>query len=429
MTVFEIIAILLVLAALFSYVNYRWLRLPTTIGLMLMALATSLLLIALGHLRPAVRSAAATMLETVDFDETLLHGMLGFLLFAGALHVDLDDLRRHRLVIATLATVGVVTSTIIVGLLTYGLLRLLALDLSMIHCLLFGALISPTDPISVLAILKSLAAPEDLEVQIAGESLFNDGVGVVVFLVILRIAGASHGGHEPGMGQVAILFLQEAVGGAVFGLAAGFVTYLMLKSVNNYQVEILLSLALVTGGYALADRLHLSGPIAMVVAGLLIGNHGRALAMSATTREHLDMFWELVDEILNAVLFVLIGLEVLVLSLRGAYLLAGLFVIPVVLMARGVSVGLPIALIRRLRNVIPHAVKLMTWGGLRGGISVALALSLRDSLGPNARPTTDVILVLTYVVVVFSIVVQGLTLRPLLRRWLPETAPQAEPTC
>jgi CPA1 family monovalent cation:H+ antiporter len=428
MTVFEIIATLLVLAALFSYVNYRWLRLPTTIGLMLLALAMSLLLIALGQLRPEIRSVAEGMLSTVDFDKTLLHGMLGFLLFAGALHVDLDDLRRHRLVIGILATVSVVASTVIVGGLTYVLLSLLGLNLSMVHCLLFGALISPTDPISVLAILKSLAAPEDLEVQIAGESLFNDGVGVVVFLAILGFATAGHGEQEPGTVRVALLFLQEAIGGAAFGLAAGFVTYRMLKSVNNNQVEILLSLALVTGGYALADHLHLSGPIAMVVAGVLIGNHGRALAMSATTREHLDMFWELVDEILNAVLFVLIGLEVLVLNLRGAYLLAGLFSIPVVLMARGVSVGLPVVLMRRLRNIIPHAVKLMTWGGLRGGISVALALSLRDSLGPDASPATNVILVLTYVVVVFSIIVQGLTIRPLLRRWLPGTAAQAEPT-
>ena len=419
MSIFEILAILLTLAAVFSYLNHRYLGLPRTIGLMVMALAVSLVLIGAGRIYPSVRIEVEKMLESIDFTQTLLHGMLGFLLFAGSLHVDLDDLRQHRLVVATLATVGVLVSTVLVGLLTWLLLGALGIALPLIHCLLFGALISPTDPISVLAILKSLHAPKDLEVQISGESLFNDGVGVVVFLALLGFAGAGHGEHAAGLGHATLLFLQEAVGGAVFGLLVGWITYRMLKSVNNYQVEILLSLALVTGGYALADRLHLSGPIAMVVAGLLIGNHGRAFAMSDTTREHLDMFWELVDEILNAVLFVLIGLEVLVLNLRGVYLLAGLLAIPVVLMARAVSVGIPVMTIRRFAVAIPHAVKLMTWGGLRGGISVALALSLRELLGAPARTTTDVILVMTYLVVVCSIVVQGLSISSMIRRWLP----------
>jgi CPA1 family monovalent cation:H+ antiporter len=422
MTIFEIIAVLLTLSAVFSYVNHRYLGLPTTVGVMVISLVASLVLIGLGQLHPPVRSGAAKMLESVDFNRALLHGMLGFLLFAGALHIDLSNLRRHQLVVGILATMGVITSTILVGLLIWAVLGWLGLGLSLMHSLLFGALISPTDPISVLAILKSLNAPKDLEIQIAGESLFNDGVGVVVFLALLGLAGAGHGPGAPSAAQLTLLFVQEVVGGAIFGLVTGAVTYLMLKSVNNYQVEVLLSLALVTGGYALADRLHLSGPIAMVVAGVLIGNHGRAFAMSDTTREHLDMFWELVDEILNAVLFVLIGLEVLVLNLRREYLLAGFLAVPVVLLARAVSVGLPLMTIRRIAGIIPHAVKLLTWGGLRGGISVALALSLRELLGQEARPATEVILVMTYVVVVFAIVVQGLSIKPLLRRWLPAEA-------
>lgn len=426
---FEIIAILITLAAVFSYINHRVLGLPTTIGLMILAMILSIGLIGAGHVFPSVRETADRTMQSINFDKTLLHGMLGYLLFAGALHIDLSDLRKHTTVIATLATVGVVVSTAIVGSVVWLIAGALGLPLEFIHCLLFGALISPTDPIAVLSILKSLHAPQDLETQIAGESLFNDGVGVVIFLALLGFAGASHGGEPTGVGTVTVLFIKEAIGGAVFGLGIGLLAYKMLMDIDNYQVEVLISLALVTGGYALADAFHISGPIAMVVAGLLIGNHGRAFAMSETTREHLDTFWELVDEILNAVLFVLIGLEVLLLAIDRHYVLAGVLAIPTVLAARFISVGLPFAVLPIKGKRVPHAVKLMTWGGLRGGISVALALSLRDELGHGMdRQVSDAILVMTYVVVVFSIIVQGLTIAPLLRRWIkPAGTPGPSP--
>lgn len=374
MKLFHILAILISLSALFSYLNYRYLKLPTAIGLMLIALLASLALLFLGPLATDVEAYAAVLLRTVDFDETLLHGMLSFLLFAGALHVDLADLAKQRWVIATLATASVLGATFIIGYLAYWIFALLDLDIPFIYCLLFGALISPTDPIAVLGILKSAAAPKTLETKITGESLFNDGVAVVVFLVLL---GVATGGDELSAASVAGLFIQEAVGGVLYGLGIGTLAYWMLKRVDDYSVEVLITLALTTGGYALAEVLHLSAPIAIVVAGLLIGNHGRSFAMSDKTREHLDTFWELVDEILNAVLFVLIGMEVLVLAVRQEYLLAGLLAIPITLLARLVSVGVPVGIMRRYRSFSPMVVTILTWGGLRGGISVALASRFR----------------------------------------------------
>lgn len=306
-------------------------------------------------------------------------------------------------------------STAIVGALTWGMLALIGLPTTLLDCLLFGALISPTDPIAVLGLLKRVGVPKSLEVQIAGESLFNDGVGVVVFTGLLEVAS---GLHRPNLGHVGSLFVQEAIGGALFGLVVGLLVFLMLRSVDEYKVEILLSLALVAGGYALADALHLSGPIAMVVAGLMIGNHGRSFAMSPITKERLDLFWELIDEILNAVLFVLIGLEVLALTFTAKNLMAGLLAILIVLTARLISVGLPIRGLRRWVRFDPFTVRILTWGGLRGGISVALALSLPKEPPGISAPGRDVILAITYVVVVFSIVVQGLSIGPLTRRWL-----------
>ncbi|MCZ6625806.1 MAG: sodium:proton antiporter [Deltaproteobacteria bacterium] len=406
MSLFEVMAALLTLAALFSYLNERTFRLPATIGLMLIALLMSLGLIALGKLGWGVENQARSLLADIDFSATLLHGMLGFLLFAGALHVNLEDLMRQKWVISSLATAGVLISALVVSGLTWMALQWLGLKLSFIYCLLFGALISPTDPIAVLGILRSAGAPKSLETKITGESLFNDGIGVVVFIVLMGIA---EGAHELGMAEIGLLFAQETLGGALFGLAIGLLAYWMLKGVDNYSVEILITLALATGGYALAEGLHFSAPIAIVVAGLLIGNHGRALAMSEKTREHLDTFWELVDEVLNAVLFVLIGLEVLVLQFTTGYLLAGLLAIPIVLLARWISVGIPVSLLRMRRDFSPGVVRIMTWGGLRGGISVALALSLSPGV------ERDVILAVTYTVVVFSILVQGLTMSRLFR--------------
>ena len=406
MNLFHILAILLTASAIFSYINYRFLKLPTTIGIMLVALVFSLLLNLLGPIGIDIENEVKVMLGSIDFDQTLLHGMLSFLLFAGALHVDLSELAKQRGVIITLATLGVVGATFIIGGLSWFAFGLAGLDIPLIYCLLFGALISPTDPIAVLGILKQSNAPKSLEAKITGESLFNDGMAVVVFLVLIRIAT---GGIDVSASDVLLLFAQEAIGGIIFGLASGAITYWMLKSVDNYQVEVLLTLALVTGGYALADKLHLSAPIAIVCAGLLIGNHGRTLAMSDKTRGHLDTFWELVDEVLNAVLFVLIGLEVLTLVYDQSYLLAGLLAIPIVLLARFITVGIPITLMRRFRNFSPRAIQILTWGGLRGGVSVALALSL------PASDFRDTLVVVTYVVVIFSILVQGLTIGPLIR--------------
>ncbi len=408
MSLFEIIAILLTLAALFSYINCRTIKLPTTIGIMLIALVFSLGLIFLGKFFPETHQWATELLTKVDFNETLLHGMLSFLLFAGALHININDLTDQYRVITGLATFGVLASTFLVGSLTWLIINpILGGSLPVLYCYLFGALISPTDPIAVLGIMKTANAPPSLNTKIAGESLFNDGIGVVVFLVLLNIATGQDG---ISVSQITFLFIQEAFGGALFGFGAGYLAYIMLKKVDNYQVEVLITLALVTGGYALAETLHFSAPIAIVVAGLLTGNHGRQFAMSDRTREHLDKFWELVDEILNAVLFVLIGLEVMVISFSYKILVAGILAISIVLASRFASVSIPVLILKKHRTFSPNVIKILTWGGLRGGISVALALSL---------PTGEYrqhILAITYCVVVFSILVQGMTLGKIVSR-------------
>ena len=410
MTLLDIAAVLLGFAALFGYLNLRLFRLPSTVGLMLGALLFSLSLLLLARLGIHFEDEARALLGEIDFTDTVLHGMLSFLLFAGALHIDLNDLRRHQWIILVLATVGVLFSALMVGLGSWYLFAWMGFDLPLIYCLLFGALISPTDPIAVLGILKSAGAPRALEIKIAGESLFNDGVAVVLFLALL---GLVEGGFELTPASLGLLFLQEAVGGVLFGLAIGYCAYLLLRSVDDYAVEITITLALVAGGYALAEHWHLSAPIAIVVAGLLIGNHGRRFAMSDRTVEHLDSFWALLDELLNAVLFVLIGLELLVLQLQWSVLLAGVLVIPLVLMARLVSVGLPIGLFRLRRRFEPGSVAILTWGGLRGGISIALVLALPAGL------EREFLLTVTYCVVVFSILVQGLTIGRLVRGLVP----------
>ena len=407
MSLFDILAVLITLSAVFSYLNHRYIRLPTTIGIMLIAMLMSLSLIVAGKWGVGLEQQARLLLASIDFNQALLHGMLSFLLFAGALHVNLSDLAQQKWIIGSLATFGVVASTLLVGTSTWFILGFLEVQMPWIYCLLFGALISPTDPIAVLGILKTAKIPKSLETKIAGESLFNDGVGVVVFLVLLEIVT---GGQEVMAGDVVLLLLTETGGGVLFGLAIGWVAYQMLKSVDNYQVEVLITLALVTGGYSLAGHLHVSGPIAIVVTGLLIGNHGRLMAMSEITCAHLDTFWELVDEILNAVLFVLIGLEILVLPLSGPALLAGIAAIPLVLASRLVSVGVPVLLLRPFLEFSPRVVRILTWGGLRGGISVALALSLPEG------PARDLFLPVTYTVVVFSVVVQGLTIGSLVKK-------------
>lgn len=412
MTFFEITSILMVLTALFGFINYRVLRMPTTIGVMLIALIFSLGMVLLGWLDIDIGQAdIERMLKSIDFNQTLLHGMLSFLLFAGAMHINFDDLKDQKWVISILATAGVVASTFIVGSLTWVVLDILGMPTPFIYCLLFGALISPTDPVAVIGILKTVGVPKGLETKIAGESLFNDGIGVVVFLILLDLA---IGGGDITVASVALLFVEEAVGGAVLGLVIGVLAYQMLKRVNNYQVEVIITLALVMGGYALADRIHTSGPIAMVVAGLLIGNHGRAHAMSDITRERLDDFWELMDEILNAILFMLIGLEMLILPFTPALVAAGLIAILITLFARGASVGGAVLFMRTFRRFSPGAIKILIWGGLRGGISVALALSI------PAGPERSTLVTITYIIVVFSILVQGMTLGRLVKSIYPE---------
>ncbi len=406
MSLLDVIAVIISLTAIFSYVNHHTLRLPNTIGVMLIALMMSVILLLVGLVYEPITTHALTLLNSIDFNRTLMDGMLSFLLFAGALHVNLDDLSKQKGVIAVLATVGVVASTFIVGGFSWMLFGLLGIQISLGYCLLFGALISPTDPIAVLGILKKAGVPKSLETKITGESLFNDGVGVVVFLALFGIVTVN---QEADTWQIAWLFITEVIGGGLMGLILGGIAYAMLRRVDNYQVEVLITLALVMGGYALAGSLHLSGPIVMVVGGLLIGNHGRRLAMSEKTREHLDTFWELVDEILNAVLFVLIGLEVLVLSSDMSSWIAALIMIPLVLSARLICVAVPVSLMKLKRSFSPNAIRIMTWGGLRGGISVALALSL--PLGAER----DTLLIATYAVVIFSIVVQGLTIHKLVK--------------
>jgi CPA1 family monovalent cation:H+ antiporter len=412
MELFDLLAGLITLAAFLAFINHRFLKLPATIGLMILSLVGSMALILVSKLWFDVGSEAATWMQKFDFRALVMDGMLGFLLFAGALHVNLDDLAAQKWVIALLATIGVVASTFIVGFLIYWTMAILGVDLPFIYCLLFGALISPTDPIAVLGIMKTTGVPKTLETKIAGESLFNDGIGVVVFVALLNIATAGAQTDSTGAGAIFLLFMKEAVGGVLFGLVCGLLAYWLLKQVDHYPVEILITLALAMGGYSLAHYLHTSGPIAMVVSGLLIGNRGKALAMSERTNEHLDTFWELVDEILNAILFVLIGLEVLAITFELRYLSAGLIAIPLVLGARAVCISGTLGLLRLRRSFTPHAAKIMIWGGLRGGISVALALSL--PMGPER----DILLAVTYTVVIFSILVQGLSIGPFIRRLL-----------
>ncbi|MDH4344634.1 MAG: sodium:proton antiporter [Nitrospira sp.] len=404
MTLIHTLTILICLAALFSYVNHRLLKLPMTIGLMAVALVFSLILLVLGKLGFGVEAEAQRFIGAIDFNEALMHGMLGFLLFAGALHVKLDELLDLKWVIGTLAVIGTILSSLLIGGLSYVVFALVGLPLPFLYCLLFGALISPTDPIAVMGVLRQARLPKALEMKIVGESLFNDGVGVVIFLVVLNLVPK----ETVHVTDVLVLFAEEALGGAALGLALGYIAYGMLRSVDNYQVEILITLAVVMGSFGLADLLHTSGPIAVVVAGLLIGNYGRQWAMSETTREHLDNFWELLDELLNAVLFVLIGLEVLVLSFQQPYLIAGLVAIPLVLAARWITVVLQVKGFSFVREFNEKTIRILTWGGLRGGISVALALSLPPG------SSRDALVTITYAVVVFSILVQGLTINRVL---------------
>jgi CPA1 family monovalent cation:H+ antiporter len=412
----EIAAVCLVITALLAYLNHRFLSLPGAIGMMAASLALSLALVGLDAAGIAgtahvLRQYAEALVRSVDFSHVLMQGMLSMLLFAGALHVDLKQLNIYRWPVAALAVLGTTLSTVAVGYGMWAAMPLVDLQLPLIYCLLFGALISPTDPIAVISILKSANAPQELELVIAGESLFNDGVAVVIFSLLLGMLAS---GTPPTVDQALRLLAHEAGGGVLFGLALGYALFRMLRSVDSYEVEVLLTLAAVMGGYVLASKLHVSGPLAMVVVGLIVGNQGRALAMSDTTRRYVDMFWELLDQILNAVLFVLMGMAVLLVAFRLGEWVGMALAVAVTLLARTVVVGLPVAVMPRAFNLPRGSWKVLTWGGLRGGISVALALSL------PAGPERDTVVALTYGVVVFSIFAPGLTIGHVTRKSIAE---------
>ncbi len=408
MSVYTITAIILTMAVFATYINERFIKLPTTIAIMGSSILLSLMLIILGrNAHTELEQIITRELEHLDFHSLLINGMLSFLLFAGSLQVDVAHLKRHKWEVGVLATLGTIFSTFLVASLIYTLLPLFNIHLSFIYCLLFGALISPTDPIAVLATFKQLNVPKQLDVKVAGESLFNDGVGIVLFLSLYQLA-FSH--REITFQSISLLFLQQAIGGAICGLIFGFIITWLMKSVDNHKIEILLTLVVTTGGYVLANTLGVSGPLAMVTAGIYIGNSGREFAMSKKTRESLDAFWELVDEILNTVLFLLIGFEILIIESRAHDLLAALLAIPVVLFARFLTVSIPMSLFKLRKKYAPYTISILVWGGLRGGLAVALALALPQN------KHRELILVMTYAVVMFSILVQGLTIKSLVAK-------------
>ena len=448
MEIFTIASIVIALSAAFGYVNVRFLKLPNTIGLMVIAIVFTLVLFASSMFTDLFLRAANQLISAIDFETVLMDIMLGFLLFAGAMHTNFDQLKVQRWPVLVFATVGVLMSTLLVGTSVYFVFGWMGLQVKFIHCLLFGALISPTDPIAVLGILKKAGVPKKLETKIVGESLFNDGVGVVVFLTLMSIAtggAADHGkvqetsqavrlvsmaddpadaslekdhdaehGHESAQvttGQVAQLFAQEVLGGVLLGLVLGYVVFKLLKSIDNYEIEVMITLACVMGGYTLATAWHLSAPLAIVVAGLIVGNDTvRGTAMSEETEQYVDKFWELLDMLLNAILFVLIGLEMLILEVRQEFVFAALVAIVIVLAARYVSLLAPVRFFAKRLDFVPHTLTIMTWGGLRGGISIALALKLQQDMN------RDLFLTVTYGVVVFSIIVQGLSVGKLANR-------------
>jgi len=404
MNLYDAFSVLIVITALFAYLNHKLVKLNTSIGIMLIAFIFSLLMIMAGKFFPDILRDISGLISRFNFSEILLGSMLSFMLFAGAIHIELEELRRERLSVILFSTIGVMLSTLIVGTGVYFLLPLFNLNIAYIHCLLFGVVISPTDPIAVLSIIQESRIPKSTELKISGESLFNDGVAVVIFVTLHHVA---QNPDSVTFLNVAGLFLREALGGVALGLLLGYSGFILMKSIDQYKVEILITLAIVMGGYMLASKIHVSGPLAMVTAGIFIGNRGRRLAMSETTRENINKFWELVDDILNAILFLLIGLELLVIQFISHYLLIGILSIFLVVATRFVSVWLPAQIVRLTREINLRTILVLTWGGLRGGISVALALSLKPEMN------RDLWVSLTYLIVAFSIIVQGLTIRKL----------------
>ncbi len=408
MQLYNALAVITVLAAVSGYINYRFIKLPDIIGVMIISLVASLAIFGIGLVQPGIFREATIFIRSIDFHTILIKIMLSFLLFAGAIHVKAAKLKQESVSILTFSTLSVIISTAIVGSLLYFLCHIFQQSIAFIYCLLFGALISPTDPIAVLGILRHAKLPATLEVKITGESLFNDGVGIVVFVCLYQVA-------EAGIGQLSVtnvifLFLRQAGGGLLLGAALGYAGFLLLKTIDYYQVEVMITLAIVMGGYLLADKLDVSGPLAMVVAGIITGNKTRDTAMSDISREYIEKFWSLVDNLLNAILFLLIGLEMLVIPFHPTLFWLGLASIPIVLLARYISVALPIGLLKYKTCFEKNAIGILTWGGLRGGLSVALALSVPSEMSGN------LFIVITYLVVLFSIIVQGLTIGKFAKR-------------
>ena len=410
MDYYSIATVLIVLSAIFGYINVKFLKLPITIGLMLITIVFTVVLVIIGQFDDTLLLREKDFISQIDFETVLLDIMLSFLLFAGALHTNFNQLKVQRGPILAFATFGVLISTFLVGTVMYYILLGIGFEVSFINCLLFGALISPTDPIAVLGILKKAGAPKKLETKIVGESLFNDGVGVVVFLTIFAIASKPDAVIE--FSEIAKLFGQEVIGGIALGLLLGWITYRLMRSIDNYEVEVILTLSAVMGGTMLAHQLHLSAPLAMVTAGLIVGNDTvRNSAMSEITETYVDKFWELIDVLLNTILFVMIGMEMLVLTFEDNFILAGLIAIPILLLCRYISLWLPVNFFSKRLDFVPKTTLIMTWGGLRGGISIALALSL------TADMNRELFLVITYIIVVVSIVGQGLTVEPIIKRF------------
>lgn len=408
MALYNVFAVITVLAALFGYINHRFIKLPGTIGIMLISLLSSLLIILLGEVKPILFEQITRLIKSIDFYTILMKIMLSFLLFAGAFHIDARSMKAQRASILVFSTIGTLISTFLVGMMLYAFCALLHFPIAFLYCLLFGALISPTDPIAVLSILKQAHIPGSLETKINGESLFNDGVAVVIFITVYRIiaGGAAHL-HA---GNIILLFIREAGGGLLLGAVLGYLGYLLLRTIDHYQIEVMITLAIVTGGYLLADSLGISGPLAMVVAGLITGSKSREEVMSETTRDYIDKFWEMIDEFLNAILFLLIGFEMLVLPFNKTFILLGVICIPITLLARYLSVFIPISILKYRTAFEKNAIAILTWGGLRGGIPVALALSIPQDMHGQA------FIVITYIVVLFSIIIQGLTIGKVVKR-------------
>jgi CPA1 family monovalent cation:H+ antiporter len=407
MAFYQILSILVGVCALFAYINIRFLKLPSSIGLMLLALIFSILIMIEGNVSAFFHDKVHFMIKSIDFPHILLDIMLGFLLFAGSLHVNFNHLRKQGIAVAIFALLGTALSTFLFAFIINGLFSLFNLQVDLIYCLLFGALISPTDPIAVLGIITKTKVPKEISIIIEGESLFNDGIGVVFFLTILSIINI--GPQNLSLMQTTNLFLSEVVGGIALGLLLGFIVIYFLKKINDYKTIVLISLALVMLCAHIAKLLHVSGPLAIIIIGLMFGTKSQEM-MNETTKDYHHKFWELIDDLLNVILFVLIGLQIVLLPFLLKYFLIGLIAIVILLLCRYVSLRIPMLFLKDKKLFNNKSALIMTWGGLRGGLSVALTLSLPESA------YKEIIVSITFIIVVFSVIVQGLSMEKLIKR-------------